>query len=166
MQLYTNYPRVISLSADEMAIAFNQKATVSRLPVTAQAQNEFLNFTVESSFLYQHVRQIAAQFTPCPCVLPDQSPTAYLQYVISVITDTYTASDVPLPLEKPWENLALLTIYIAEHPETKRKRQRQLTARLTALLGHIVFSTLSEEARMLLQGAALMLIPHTEEEFV
>ena len=151
VQFYTNYPLVTGLSPELCAETFNQQATIG----TATAQGKFVHFTLSQEELIHFCAAIAKPFRPAAPALPSQE-VKYLQYVITVLLETYAAAETRsfTPQE---EALATLLIYMAQRPENAKKRQHELIARITALLKQTIFTEITADTQILLQAARVML---------
>lgn len=164
IQLYTNYACVTGLSAFECAAQFNQKTAQRQLDVTATVQGNFIYLSPGQSYLQARMEEIAQHCTPCPPALPDEHPTAYLCYILSVIQNDYPSFPGSVPYTKQAQDLATLLLYMAEHPIQQQKRQRELTARLTAFRNTLTYTKLYASDKTLLAATCAMLLPQGLEE--
>lgn len=153
VQIYTNYPLVTGISPEICAETFNRQTTMGK----AAAQGDFVHFTLSQEELLSVLAAIATPYQPAPPALPAQG-VKYLQYVITVLSEIYPAAE-SRPFTPQEQALATLLIYMAQRTENAQKRQHELTARVTALLHHTVFTKLTSETRLLLQAAHVMLQP-------
>lgn len=153
VQLYTNYPLVTGISPEICADTFNRQTQIG----TASPQGDFVHFTLSQTELQNMLSVIAAPYHPAPPALPSQG-VKYLQYVITVLLETYPVAKMR-PFTPQEQALATLIIYMAQRKENVQKRQHELTARVTALRRHIIFTEIPEETRILLRAAHVMLQP-------
>ena len=154
VQLYTNYPLVTGISPEICAETFNRQTTLGK----ASVQGDFVHFTLSQEELLSVLAAIATPYQPAPPALPAQG-VKYLQYVITELVETYPAREATAPFTPQEQALATLLIYMAQRPEHKQKRQQELSARVTALLKHIIFSEIPHSTKLLLQAARVMLQP-------
>ena len=152
--LYTNYPLVTGIPPEICADAFNRQTQIGK----AAVQGDFVHFTLSHEELYTILRTIADDYHPGPPALPNQ-PAAYLQYVITVLLETYPAMQARHVYTPQERNIATLLLYMAQRTENAQKRQHELKARITAFLNHTVFTELAQETRLLLRAAHVMLQP-------
>ncbi len=164
IQLYTNYACVTGLSALECATQFNQETAQRQLDITTTIQGNFIYFLPGQSYLQARMEEIAQHCTPCPSALPDENPTAYLCYTLSVIQNEYPILPGSVPYTKQAQDLATLLLYMVEHPIQQQKRQREFTARLTAFQNTLTYTKLHASEKTLLTAACVMLLPHRAEE--
>ena len=154
VQLYTNYPLVTGISPEICAETFNRQTTMGK----AAVQGEFVHFTLSQEELLSVLAAIATPYQPAPPALPFQG-VQYLQYVLTELVETYPVREATAPFTQEEQALATLLIYMVQRTENAQKRQHELTARVTALLRHTIFTKLTQETRLLLQATHVMLQP-------
>ncbi len=154
VQLYTNYPLVTGISPEICADTFNKQTTLG----TATVQGDFVHFTLSQTELQNVLTTITASYEPAPPAFPEEE-VKYLQYVITVLLETYPSPQTEHQFTAQEQNISTLLLYMAQRPENAQKRQHELIARITAFLHHTVFTEISASTRVLLQAAHIMLQP-------